>query len=108
MTMTEGSVFPIIDLAPATATQIARSVGRAGDSVFKPWACSITGRRGARRRVARSSSASRNAGNRCVPDDRSVFAMRMSMLCQERDQFRLGVPGMCHGGPGERAGKGCK
>jgi hypothetical protein len=26
-------------------------------------------------------------------------------MCQECDQLRLGVPGLCHGGPGERAGK---
>jgi hypothetical protein len=28
--------------------------------------------------------------------------------CHERDQLRLGVPGLCRGGPGKRRGKRCK
>ena len=29
-------------------------------------------------------------------------------LCRERDELRLGVPGLCLGEPGEGAGKRCK
>jgi predicted ABC-type ATPase len=73
-------------------------------SVYRPLADSSKGRPEDRAHVRHASI---RVGQRQGRSEETI-SCRAGVLCQECDELRLGVPGMCHGGLGERAGKRCK